>query len=51
MMDSAPNGSSFLAASYIDNTVALWDTRKFDKPFEMITENENITKIEWASTK
>lgn len=51
MMDSAPNGSAFLAASFIDKTVALWDTRRFDKPFDSITESENISKIEWSSTK
>ncbi|XP_059175424.1 GATOR complex protein MIOS-A-like isoform X2 [Physella acuta] len=38
-------------ASYCENQVAIWDTRSFDRPINIITENKNVVKISWCPTK
>ncbi len=50
-MDPAPNSTPYLAASFSENTVALWDMRRFDRPLDTITEQDTILKIQWSPTK
>ncbi len=50
-MDPAPNSVPYLAASFNENIVALWDTRRFDRPLDTITEQDSILKMQWSPTK
>ena len=50
-IDHAPNSAQYQAASFSGNTVALWDTRKFDRPVDTINESDSILKISWCPTK
>jgi WD40 repeat protein len=50
-IDPAPSASQHQAASFLDNIIAIWDTRMFDRPIHLITENEPIYKIQWCPTK
>jgi len=50
-MDPAPNSTPYLAASFSENTVALWDMRRFDRPLDTITEQDTILKVQWSPTK
>lgn len=38
-------------ASYLDNTVYIWDSRFFDKPLVTITESKAISQISWCPTR
>ncbi|CAL1531728.1 unnamed protein product [Lymnaea stagnalis] len=38
-------------ASYMENQVAIWDTRSFDRPINIITESKNVVKLSWCPTK
>lgn len=38
-------------ASYVDNTVHIWDSRFFDKPLVTITESKPISQISWCPTR
>lgn len=38
-------------ASYVDNTIYIWDTRFFDKPLVTIAESKAISQISWCPTR
>lgn len=38
-------------ASYVDNTIYIWDTRVIDKPLVTIVESKPITHISWCPTR
>lgn len=38
-------------ASYVDNTIYIWDTRFFDKPLVTIVESKPVSQISWCSTR
>lgn len=38
-------------ASYVDNSISVWDTRNFEKPILILTHNKPLLKIAWCPTK
>lgn len=38
-------------ASYVDNTIYIWDSRFFDKPLVTIVESKPISQISWCPTR
>lgn len=38
-------------ASFVDNTVYIWDSRFFDKPLVTISESKAISQISWCPTR
>jgi len=38
-------------ASYVDNTIFIWDSRFFDKPLVSITESKAVSQIRWCPTR
>lgn len=38
-------------ASYVDNTIYIWDSRFFDKPLVTIVESKPISQISWCTTR
>lgn len=38
-------------ASYVDNSIFIWDSRMFDKPLVTITESKPASQISWCPTR
>lgn len=38
-------------ASFVDNTIAIWDMRSFDKPLLALGQKKHIIKINWCPTR
>lgn len=38
-------------ASFVDNTINIWDIRFFDKPLVTINESKHINQISWCTTR
>ncbi|KAI5709710.1 hypothetical protein M8J76_002037 [Diaphorina citri] len=38
-------------ASFVDNTIAIWDMRSFDKPVLALAQKKHIIKIHWCPTR
>lgn len=38
-------------ASYIDNIIAMWDLRMFDKPVITVSQGKIIIKVQWCPTR
>lgn len=38
-------------ASYVDNSIYIWDTRFFDKPLVTITESKPVVQVAWCPTR
>lgn len=45
----APNGR--LMASFIDNSISLWDVRNFERPISMHPTEKNINDLSWCATR
>lgn len=38
-------------ASFVDNQIAVWDTRNFEKPIMTLGHTKPLLKISWCPTK
>lgn len=43
--------NDYQLASRVDNMIAIWDRRMFDKPVLHLTQNKAVTKIAWCPTR
>jgi WD repeat-containing protein mio len=43
--------NDYQIGSRVDNTIALWDRRMFDKPLLTLVQNKAVTKILWCPTR
>ncbi|XP_014242242.1 GATOR complex protein MIOS-B [Cimex lectularius] len=48
---TVPPHPSYLVASYIENQIAIWDVRSFEKPVVTLQQGKPVTKILWSPTR
>lgn len=48
---TVPNHESSLLASYVENQIAIWDIRAFEKPVLTLPQGKPVTKIMWCPTR